>query len=132
MSRASTEPGDGASACRGATSADAAPGLSRSTARVMRQVLNAYREGWVLEDRLARAARMVAEDARLQALPPERMLVALKRAWTMLDGVYRLPVLEVRELLSRLVTLSIDAYYASRRPEPPIPSHGAPGARAAA
>ncbi len=75
----------------------------------------------MLESRLATAARMAAEDARQQGLPPERMLVALKRSWGALDEALGLPMPESQELLSRLVTLSIRAYYRPGR----APTHTA-------
>jgi hypothetical protein len=90
--------------------------LSRSTLMMIRRVLHAYREGWLLEERLAAAARMVAEDARLHGLPAARMLVVLKREWAALDDVRQLAGLGAQELLSRLVLLSIPAYYARERP----------------
>ncbi|HYF24430.1 MAG TPA: hypothetical protein VD931_01685 [Baekduia sp.] len=86
--------------------------LSRSSVRALRQFLHAYREGWVLETRLAAAARMAA-DARQRGLAAERMLVAIKGAWSALEEVHRLPLLEAGELLSRLVALSIRAYFAA-------------------
>ena len=85
--------------------------ISRSSVRAMRQFLHAYREGWLLEARLAAAARMAADDAHRQGLLPEQMLVALKDAWATLDEVRRLPPLDEPALRSRLVTLSISAYY---------------------
>jgi hypothetical protein len=84
---------------------------SRSAVRALRQFLHARRDGWVVEPRLARAARLVAGEARRCGLPPERMLVALKRTWWALDAVRALPGLEGQEWLSRLVSLSIRAYY---------------------
>jgi hypothetical protein len=130
---------------RSSTEADERPGAgpagaeddtvvpSRSALRALRQFLNAHREGWALEPRMATAARMAAEDAHRLGLTPERMLVALKRAWASLDEVRRLPMLDAGELLSRLVTLSIRAYYEpGRRPGPPTGSHGGAGARGAA
>ena len=105
--------------------------LSRSALRAMRQFLNAYREGWLLDVRLAVAARIAAEDAHRHGAAPERMLVALKRAWGSLDEVQRLPLLEARALRERLVTLGIRAYFRpSHRPGPAGPA-GAAGARAA-
>lgn len=99
----------------------ARPVLSRSTLMTVRRLLHAYREGWLLERRFAEAARMIAEDARLQDLAPEAMLIATKQAWAALDDVWRLSPLDARELLSRLVTLSVRDYYepsrASRRAE---------------
>jgi hypothetical protein len=78
---------------------------------VLRRVLHAYREGWLLEERLAGAARMAAEDARARGLTAGEMLVALKREWGLLGIVPQLPRHDARELLDRLVSLSIRAYY---------------------
>lgn len=88
---------------------------SRSAVRALRQFLNARRDGWVLETRLLLAACMLASEARRCGLPPERMLVVLKRTWRALDEVRRLPPLDAQELLSRLVSLAIQAYYEPRR-----------------
>jgi hypothetical protein len=85
--------------------------LSRSTLMTVRRVLHAYREGWLLEERLAAAARMAAEDARHRGVPAERMLVALKREWGALQEVRLMSARDAQDLLSRLVTLSIRAYY---------------------
>ena len=85
--------------------------LSRSTLMVVRRVLNAFREGWLLEERLAAAARMTAEDARRLGLAAEHMLLSLKHEWSTLAEVRSLSVYDARELLDRLVSLSIRAYY---------------------
>ena len=74
MSRGSTE-----GRAAGGRAGDDAAVLSRTTLMTVRRVLHAYREGWLLEERLVAAARMAAEDARLRGVPAERMLVALKR-----------------------------------------------------
>jgi hypothetical protein len=79
----------------------------------LRRVLHAYREGWLLEERLAAVARMAAGDARRHGLAAARMLVAIKAEWAALDVVPRLALRDARALLDRLVTLSIGAYYAS-------------------
>jgi hypothetical protein len=42
------------------------------------------------------------------------MLVVLKRWWDRLDDMKDLPVRERRELLDRIVTLYIEAYYAAK------------------
>jgi hypothetical protein len=63
------------------TARDGAPTgavLSRTTHLTLRRVLHAYREGWLLKERLAAAARMVGEDARRHELAAARMLVAVK------------------------------------------------------
>jgi hypothetical protein len=90
--------------------------LSRSTLMTVRRVLHAYREGWLLEARLAAAARMIAEDARQRDVPAERMLVALKREWGALEEVRRMSPLDARELLDQLVTLGVRAYYDAAQP----------------
>ena len=105
--------------------------LSRTTLMTVRRVVHAYRQGWLLDGRLAAAARMVAADARGRGLTAERMLVALKQGWAALDDVWRMSPLDARDLLTRLVTLSICAYYAPSPGTPP-PHPGARGARAAA
>jgi len=104
----------------------AAGAFSRSTMMTIRRVLHAYRDGWLLEDRLATAARLVADDARLHGLTAARMLVALKREWTALDAVRRLMPLDAQALLDALVSRAIRAYYAS--PAARQPSAGAHGA----
>jgi hypothetical protein len=85
--------------------------ITRSTMMTVRRVLHAYREGWLLEERLAAAARMAAADAHRRGVSAEWMLVALEREWAALEDVRRLAVPDARELLSRLVTLCIRAYY---------------------
>ena len=89
--------------------------LSRSTLMTVRRVLHALREGWMLEERLASAARMAADDAHRSRGGAAAMLVALKHEWAALEEVRRLPSLDTRDVLARLVTLSICAYY-SRAP----------------
>ena len=92
----------------------AAAVISRSSAMAVRQVLNAFRDGWLLENRLRRAARMIAEDARRQGLRAEQMVVVLKREWAGLADVRRAPMDEgmVREFARRLVSLCIHEFYA--------------------
>jgi hypothetical protein len=103
---------------------------SRSVVRALRQFLHAQRDGWVLETRLMLAACLMAGEARRCGLPPERMLVVLKRTWWTLDELRRLPRIEAQEWLSRLVSLSIRAYYEPRRGAVPrLGSHGGDGAR---
>jgi hypothetical protein len=103
------DPRDPATGAEPASSAPAAP--SRTTLMTIRRVLHAYREGWLLEGRLAAAARMAAEDARQQGLPAERMLIALKQEWNGLEEARRLPALDAHDLLSALISLTIRAYY---------------------
>lgn len=111
MSRASTDRRVERRVGPPARRAAAAAVPSRSAVRALRQFLNARRDGWVLETRLMLAACMLAGEARRCGLPPERMLVALKRTWRSLDEVRRLPPTDAQDLLGRVVTLSIRAYY---------------------
>ena len=92
-----------------------APALTRSTLMALRRVLHAFRDGWRLEGRLAAAARMAAEDARLTHASAAQMVVTLKREWQQLDEVRRLSPLDAEELRCRLVTLSIAAYFEPER-----------------
>jgi hypothetical protein len=85
---------------------------TRSTLMAVRRVLHAYREGWLLEERLATVGRMIAADARQDGLSAAGMIVGLKRAWATLADVRDLAVHDGRALLERLVTQSIEAYYA--------------------
>ena len=110
MSHASTDPTDAGDA-RSAV-------LSRSTLMTLRRVLHAYREGWLLEERLTAAARMVVEDARRRGLPAEGMLVALKREWAALDDARHPTAPDAQSLLDCLVTLSIRTYYGAVRLTP--------------
>ncbi len=130
MSHASTDP----HAEHGGAGGDTAV-LSRSTVMTVRRVLHAYREGWLVEKRLAAAARMAAQDGRLRGVPAERMLVALKHEWGALDEVRRMSALDAQDLLSRLVSLSIRSYYEPTQPRrlaaAPVVSRPA-GARTAA
>ena len=116
MSRGSTDPAgrDRASGAHGEEGRPVAP-LSRTTLMAMRRLLHAFREGWVLEQRLAMAARMAVVDAREAGLEAERLVIALKAQWAMFEEVRALPGSDVRYLRDRLVSLSILAYYESER-----------------
>jgi hypothetical protein len=99
--------------------AGAAPGgpaviISRSAAMTVRRTLHALRDGWLLEDRLRRAARMIAEDARRHRACAEQMVVALKREWPVwVDSPQLSRDARAQDLARRLVTLSIHEFYAS-------------------
>ena len=109
---------------------------SRTTLMTIRRVLHAFREGWLLEGRLAAAARMAAEDARQAGLSAERMLIALKQEWNAMEEARRLPVLDARDLLSALISLTIEAYYdpagSDRRTGPSVVRDGLAERRSAA
>jgi hypothetical protein len=98
--------------------------ISRSTASAARQLLHALGDGRVLDDRIRRAARMVAGDARRRGLSADQMLVALKREWPGPTGGPRIPDGDhVRDLARRLVTLCIHEFYASRAAHGPGAVH---------
>ena len=81
------------------------------TLALVRSVPAAAREGCLTAEHLAEAAHLVADDARGQGLPVERLLVALEREWTGLVDVRQMAPHDASELLERLVTLCLRAYY---------------------
>lgn len=83
----------------------------------VRRALHARLDGWLLEDRLRAAARMVADDARRHGLRAEEMLVALKHEW---DGLLvrtraARATGDLRDFAQRLVTLCIHEFHAAMR-----------------
>src|SRR5687767_13141359 len=86
--------------------------LSLSTGRALRRLLSAFRDGWLVEARLAEAARMVAEDAHRRGLRAEQMVVAIKEAWSDLpEARGAAQVVDVQRLLSQVVTRCIHEFY---------------------
>ena len=78
----------------------------------VRRVLHAYREGWVLDNRLRRAARAVAQDAHRRSAQAEQMLVAVKQEWAALPEVRALPPGDgLQELSSRFISLCIREFF---------------------
>ena len=99
---------------RAATGAAGAPqeALSLSTVRALRRLLHAFRDGWLVEARLADAARMIAEDAHRDGLRAEQMVIAIKDVWSELPEVRgSAQVVDVQRLLSQLVTRCIHEFY---------------------
>jgi hypothetical protein len=86
--------------------------FSPSTLLAVRRLLQALRDGWLVDSLVSGAARAVAGDAHRHGVRAEQMLIALKEAWAVL-GEVREPAgtAERRRLLSRLVTLAIYEYY---------------------
>jgi len=89
----------------------AAPPLSRSTLALLRRVLHARREGWLLEDRLAQAAGAAVADARRQRTPAVQLAVALRRAWADVPDLSCVDPQGARDLLNHLVTACVHSYY---------------------
>lgn len=97
--------------------------LSRTTLMAMRRLAHAFREGWILDDRLPGVARLIVDDARRGGLAAEQMVVAVKHAWAGLAELHATPhVAEARVLLDRLVSRCIRDYFARA---PHGTSHGA-------
>ena len=81
------------------------------TLALVRSVSTAAVEGCLTDEHLRVTARMLAEDARGQGLPVERLLVALKRVWASMAEVRQLRAHDAGDLLDHLVSLCIRAYY---------------------
>ncbi len=81
------------------------------TLALVRSVPAAALQGCLTDEHLRATARLVAEDARGQGLAAERLLVALKGAWAGLAEVRQLVAHDAQDLLDRLVSLCIRAYY---------------------
>lgn len=82
----------------------------------LRRLLHAHREGWMVDDLVGVAARLVVEDARQCGASIETALVALKQAWWALDETRGLALVGTQDLLARVVTSAIHGYFASARP----------------
>ena len=81
----------------------------------LRRVLHAFRDGWLLEERMDATARGAADDARRQALPAAALLDALDQAWDAMPEVRAFPEPVARRLRARLASACVRAYYAERR-----------------
>ena len=81
------------------------------TLALIRSIPAAAIEGCVTHEQLRATARLIAEDARGQRLSIERLLVGLKRVWASQAEVRQLAAYDARDLLDRLVSLCIHAYY---------------------
>ncbi len=81
------------------------------TLALVRSVPAAALQGCLTDEHLRATARLVAEDARGQGLAAERLLVALKGVWAGLVEVRQLVAHDAQDLLDRLVSLCIRAYY---------------------
>ena len=95
--------------------------FSWQTLTLLRSIGVAVAEQWVHDGLIAAAARVIAEDAHRAALPCERALVALKRAWSGLVEVRLLPRKDGEEVLAVLVTASIKAFFAPAVLPAPLP-----------
>ena len=90
--------------------------VSAPTAMALRRALDAADDGPARDDRLRRAARMVAADAHTHGISADQMLTALEREWPGAVSARRLPRHGVaRDFTGRLVTLCIHEFYAGDR-----------------
>ena len=92
------------------------PIVSARTAMALRRALDAADDGPTRDDRLRRAARMVAADAHTHGVSADQMLTALEREWPSAVSARRLPRHgAARDFTGRLVTLCIHEFYAAGR-----------------
>ncbi len=86
--------------------------LSPASVARLQAALGAYVDTPASGDALGDALHLVAEDARLQGMSPEHLLIALKEVWYTVPAVVaaREPEVQVR-LLQGVVTLCIKAYF---------------------
>jgi hypothetical protein len=64
------------------------------------------------DDHWRACARVMCADARDRGLRVEELLISLKRIWPTIPGIERLQRDESGRLLSRVVTLCVEEYYA--------------------
>lgn len=64
------------------------------------------------DDHWRACARVMCADARDRGVQIEGLLISLKRIWPTIPGIERLPRHESGRLLSRVVTLCVEEYYA--------------------
>ena len=64
------------------------------------------------DDHWRACARVMCADARDRGVRIEELLISLKRIWPTIPGVERLKRDESGRLLSRVVTLCVEEYYA--------------------
>jgi hypothetical protein len=85
--------------------------LSNSTVASLRRLAHEYGAGRGLVGRLAAVARMAADDAHRGGFQPERLIIALKREWSVLPEPRVELVRDRHSVLDRLVTLCVANYY---------------------
>ena len=57
-------------------------------------------------------ARVMCTDARARGVRVEQLLISLKRIWPHIPGIERMPRDASTRLLTRMVTLCVEEYYA--------------------
>jgi hypothetical protein len=87
------------------------PPVSRSTAALLRRVLHARREGWLLVGRLEHVADAAVADARRERASASQLVRALRRAWALVPDVHAVHPQDARDLLNHLVTACVHSYY---------------------
>jgi hypothetical protein len=120
--------GEPTSSSGGDGTGDGSHHFSQSTTTAMRRVLNAYREGWMLDGRMRDTARLVAEDAHRRGLDAVRTIIAVRGAWVQLEELRRVvPDEDARDLLSRLISCTIEEFYRMPAAAPRADSPSRPG-----
>jgi hypothetical protein len=101
----------------GATAACASTAAARVVSepgiRALRAALQAELRDRSAGVNLPALVTVVCREAHRSSLPPESLIVALKRAWHSLPEVERLPRSERSALLDRTITLCIRKFYAT-------------------
>jgi hypothetical protein len=80
----------------------------------LRRAVQLDGEGLALDDDepWRACARVMCADARDRGVPVEQLLISLKRIWPTIPGIGRLQRAESSRMLSRVVTLCVEEYYA--------------------
>ena len=87
------------------------------TSSVVDRVLDAYRAGRLVEERLAEGARLLSGDARRRGLGEAQMIREIERALSRRAAPTLAPDAGA-ELHERLVRLCVNAYHAQRARQP--------------
>jgi hypothetical protein len=87
--------------------------LSSESVGALRDALREYLDGTMADEQLQVALRDIAREARDRGVPPEKVLIALHQVWDELMAEQRIATRDERQkLLSRLVTLCVEHYFA--------------------
>lgn len=78
----------------------------------LRDAIDLRLRGAARDGEVRRALRAVSRSARARALPVEQVVIAIKHVWNSLPQMQQtIGRAERRQMLDRIVTLCIEAYY---------------------
>ena len=86
--------------------------FSRAALITIQPLYDAHRAGPLADEQVARAAGLLAGNARAAGLTAGELVIGVKHTWSLLHDARALPSLDARDLLDRLVSRCIRAYYA--------------------